>query len=300
MYVKIPVRVCRYANARDCKMKIDCVKPYSGSVYTLLVACVFAALTCAAATTDAEPVSAERQHTWWAGPGYWDRRHAAKLKEIASGPKEYDFVFLGDSITHGWEGWSEKADLAAVDKAYGQGMLKFRNGPGRKVWDEMKKEFRLLNLGCGGDTTQNVLWRLDHGEMDGYKTHGVALMIGTNNGESAEEIAEGIKAVVRKILEKQPEAKVVLMPIFPAEHSLSAPRRVRNAKASELAKSVADGERVIWLDFNNVFLEKDGTLSAEMMPDYLHPLEHGYRLWRAAIEPVMRKVLKSAENARKI
>lgn len=85
MYVKIPVRVCRYANARDCKMKIDCVKPYSGSVYTLLVACVFAALACAAATTDAEPVSAERQHTWWAGPGYWDRRHAAKLKEIASG-----------------------------------------------------------------------------------------------------------------------------------------------------------------------------------------------------------------------
>ena len=277
-------------------MKIDCVKPYSGSVYTLLVACVFAALTCAAATTDAEPVSVERQHTWWAGPGYWDRRHAAKLKEIAAGPKEYDFVFLGDSITHNWEGWSEQTDIDVVTNAHAKGVLKFPNGPGRVVWEEMKREFRLLNLGCGGDTTQNVLWRLDHGEMDGYRTRGVALMIGTNNGESAEEIAEGIKAVVRKILEKQPEAKVVLMPIFPAEHSPSAPRRVRNAKASELAKSVADGERVIWLDFNKVFLEKDGTLSAEMMPDYLHPLEHGYRLWRAAIEPVMRKVLKSAEK----
>ena len=123
MYVKIPVRVCRYANARDCKMKIDCVKPYSGSVYTLLVACVF----------------------------------------------------------------------------------------------------RRTDVRCGGDTTQNVLLRLAHGEMDGYRTRGVALMIGTNNGESAEEIAEGIKAVVHKILEKQPEAKVVLMPIFPAEHSPSAP-----------------------------------------------------------------------------
>ena len=143
--------------AKGSRMDFDCRKPYSLSVHILLVACMSAALTCAAATTDAEPVSAERQHTWWAGPGYWDRRHAAKLKEIASGPKEYDFVFLGDSITHGWEGWSEKADLEAVDKAYGQGMLKFRNGPGRKVWDEMKKEFRLLNLGCGGDTTQNVL-----------------------------------------------------------------------------------------------------------------------------------------------
>lgn len=257
----------------------------------MLIACAFAALPCAAATTDAESVSPERQHTWWAGPGYWDRRHAAKLREIASGPKEYDFVFLGDSITHSWEGWSDPADLEAVDKAYGQGMLKFRNGPGRKVWNEMKKEFRLLNLGCAGDTTQNVLWRIDHGELEGYRTRGVALMIGTNNSEPAEEIAEGIKAVVRRILEKQPEAKVVLMPIFPAEHSPFAPRRVRNAKASELAKSVADGERVIWLDFNSAFLEKDGTLSPEMMPDYLHPLEHGYRLWRVAIEPVMRKVI---------
>ena len=264
----------------------------------LMILCAAVALSAsvAAATTDAEIVSPERQNTWWAGSGYWDRRHAAKLKEIAAGPKEYDFVFIGDSITHGWEGWSDPLDLEAVDKAYEKGMLKFRNGPGRKVWDEMKKEFRLLNLGCGGDTTQNVLWRIDHGELDGYKTRGVTLMIGTNNSEPGEEIAEGIKAIVRKILEKQPSAKVVLMPIFPAEHSPSAPRRIRNAKASELAKSIADGERVIWLDFNNVFLEKDGTLSAEMMPDYLHPLEHGYRLWRAAIEPVMRKVLNGSES----
>ena len=194
----------------------------------------FAALTCAAATTDAELVPPERQHPWWTGPGYWDRRHAAKLKEIAAGPKEYDFVFIGDSITHGWEGWSDPVDLEAVDKAYAQGMLKFQNGPGRKVWDEMKKEFRLLNLGCGGDTTQNVLWRLDHGEMDGYRTRGVALMIGTNNGEPAEEIAAGIKAIVRKIIEKQPEAKVVLMPIFPAEHSPSAPRRIRTPRRASL------------------------------------------------------------------
>ena len=277
-------------------MEIDCSKPYAASLRMMIVAYMFAALSCAAATTDAEPVTPERQHTWWAGPGYWDRRHAAKLKEIAAGPKEYDFVFVGDSITHSWEGWSDPLDLEAVDKAYGQGMLKFRNGPGRKVWDEMKQEFRLLNLGCAGDTTQNVLWRMGHGELDGYKTRGVALMIGTNNDEPAEEIAEGIKAVVRKILERQPAAKVVLMPIFPAENSPSAPRRIRNARASELAKSIADGERVIWLDFNSVFLEKDGTLSVEMMPDYLHPLEHGYRLWRAAIEPVMRKVLNGEEK----
>ena len=256
-----------------------------------LVVNAFAALSCASATIDAEPVPTEDQSPWWAGPDYWNRRHAAKLLEIAAGSKEYDFVFLGDSITHNWEGWSEQADIDVVTNAHAKGVLKFPNGPGRVVWEEMKREFRLLNLGCGGDTTQNVLWRIEHGELDGYKTRGVALMIGTNNEESADEIARGITAVVKAILAKQPEAKVILMPIFPAEHSPYAPRRIRNAKASELAKSATDGERVIWLDFNRLFLEPDGTISASMMPDYLHPLERGYRLWRAAIEPVMRKVI---------
>ena len=243
-----------------------------------------------AATTVAAPVPKENQSPYWAGPDYWDRRHAAKLAEIAAGPKEYDFVFIGDSITHNWEGWSDPIDCAVVEKAYKNGQLKFPNGPGRKVWEEMKGEFRLLNLGCGGDTTQNVLWRLDHGELDGYRTKGVALMIGTNNRESAKAVAEGIKAVVRKILEKQPQAKVILMPIFPCGETQTSDNRMRNADVEWYVRPVADGERVIWLDFNRDFLEPDGTLSPAMMPDYLHPLEPGYRLWRSAIEPVMRRI----------
>ena len=142
-----------------------------------------------------------------------------------------------------------------------------------------------------GDTTQNVLWRIRHGELDGYKTRGVALMIGTNNEESADEIAKGITAVVKAVLEKQAEAKIILMPIFPAEYSPSASRRIRNAKASESAMSIADGERVIWLDFNDQFLNSDGTLSASMMPDYLHPIERGYRIWSMAIVPIMRRIV---------
>ena len=244
------------------------------------------------ATAIAQAVPVERQSPYWAGPEFWNRRHAAKLAEIAAGPKEYDFVFLGDSITHNWEGWSDPKDVEVVTKAYEKGRLKFPNGPGRKVWEEMKKEFRLLNLGCGGDKTQNVLWRIENGELDGYRTKGVALMIGTNNGESPKEVAEGIKAVVRRILEKQPDASVVLMPIFPSGGSRDNKRRQRNDRVNEIIRPMADGKRVIWLDFNKDFLEPDGSLSKAMMPDYLHPVEHGYRLWRAAIEPVMRQVLK--------
>ena len=244
------------------------------------------------ATAIAQAVPAERQSPYWAGAGFWDQRHAAKLAEIAAGPKEYDFVFIGDSITHNWEGWSDPRDVEVVTKAYENGRLKFPNGPGRKVWEEMKKEFRLLNLGCAGDRTQNVLWRIENGELDGYRTKGIALMIGTNNGESSEDVADGIRAVVERILEKQPEAKVVLMPIFPCGGSKADKRRQRNERANEIIRDMADGNRVIWLDFNSAFLEPDGSLSKSMMPDHLHPLEHGYRIWRAAIEPVMRKVLR--------
>ena len=259
----------------------------------------FGAEKCARpATAIAQAVPVERQSPYWAGAGFWDRRHKAKLVEIAAGPKEYDFVFIGDSITHNWEGWSDPKDVEVATKAYENGRLKLPNGPGRKVWDEMKKEFRLLNLGCCGDRTQNVLWRIENGELDGYRTKGVALMIGTNNKESPEEVAAGIKAVMERILEKQPEAKVVLMPIFPRASSRDNGRRRNNDRANEIIRAMADGERVIWLDFNSAFLAADGSVSKTLMPDYLHPDEQGYRIWRAAIEPVMRKVLKRLQLRR--
>lgn len=252
---------------------------------------LFLPILLAAAANVATPVPAEGQNPWWAGKDYWTRRHEAKLKEIAAGPKEYDFVFVGDSITHNWEGWSDPIDVEKVTRAHANGgPLKVPNGPGRRVWEEMKKEFRLLNLGCGGDTTANVLWRLEHGEMDGYRTRGVALMIGTNNGGTPEEIAAGVKAVVRKIREKQPQARVVLMPIFPCGETQTEPGRIRNEMASAYFRGAADGEHVVWLDFNRDFLEPDGRLTKAMMPDLLHPLEPGYRLWRSAIEPVMRRI----------
>lgn len=281
------------------KMKTAMTVALAVSVFALtctaseVVPCVAASVMqkCAAPETAiARAVPVERQSPRWAGPGFWDRRHRAKLEEIASGPKEYDFVFVGDSITHNWEGWNDPVDIAVVTKAYERGTLKFPNGPGRKVWEEMKKEFRLLNLGCAGDTTQNVLWRIEHGEMDGYRTRGVALMIGTNNGGSPEDVAAGIREILRKIQEKQPDATIVLMPIFPAGAKPTSPRRTKNNRVNELIRPFADGTRIVWLDFNGMFLEPDGSISLSMMPDYLHPIERGYSLWRAAIEPVMRKV----------
>ena len=235
------------------------------------------------------PVPPSEQSPYWAGPGYWDRRHVAKLAEIAAGPKEYDCVFLGDSITHNWEGWSDPADIAVVTAAYASGELKFPNGPGRAVWEELKAQgLRLLNIGIGGDRTQNVLWRLDHGEMDGYRTRFVSLMIGTNNvDDTPEDRAEGIRAVLAKIAEKQPDATILLTPIFPNGATKDDPGRIPRDKTNAIIRGFADGRRIVWLDFNDKFLDADGNLSAEMMPDFLHPLEAGYRIWADALRPLL-------------
>ena len=228
------------------------------------------------------------QSPYWAGPGYWDRRHAAKLAEIAAGPKEYDCVLVGDSITHNWEGWSDPADIAVVTAAYARGELKFPNGPGRAVWEELRRSFRLLNLGIGGDCTQNVLWRLDHGELDGYRTRFVAIMIGTNNvDDTPEDRAEGIRAILEKVSEKQPTSTILLSPIFPRGATPDDPVNLSMEKTNAIIRGFTDGRRIVWLDFNAEFLDADGTLPATLFPDSLHPLEEGYRIWATALKRVI-------------
>jgi len=258
----------------------------------VLACSCFAAAISPPATAVATRRPDEKQEPYWAGKGFWNRRHAAKLAEIAAGPKEYDCVFVGDSITHNWEGWSDPVDVVKVTHQYEIGKLKFPNGPGRKVWDEMKTRYRLLNLGIGGDSTQYVLWRLENGEMDGYRARCVMLMIGANNYQPVDDVVAGIKACVDKIAEKQPQAKILLSPIFPSRRSASDPRRLFENRVNAAIRHFADGKKVVWVDFNAQFLEPDGTLTPEMMPDYLHPLEQGYRIWQTAVEPYLVK----AEN----
>ena len=205
---------------------------------------------------------------------WWDRM-AAKRREIADNAgKGFDIVWVGDSITHQWE--SEK-----------------HGGP--KVFGEYFGKYRTLNLGIGCDYTQHVLWRLLYdGELDGYAAKVVTLMIGTNNCESkdtVEETAEGIWRIVEVIREKQPQATLVLMPIFPRGGSPKYVYRLRNNKVNGLLKARADkaaDPRIVWLDFNAKFLAPDGTLPPDVMRDTLHPDEKGYRIWAESISKVLR------------
>ena len=117
-------------------------------------------------------------------------------------------------------------------------------------------------------------------------------MIGTNNPErNPADVAAGVKRVLEIIRAKHPEAKVVLMPIFPRGAKPDDKNRVRNEKVNAIIMGYADGKDVIWLDFNAEFLEPDGTMTKRVMNDLLHPNATGYQIWLDAISPVFKRIL---------
>lgn len=192
--------------------------------------------------------------------GGWMKRHESFNERVKKG--NVDLLLIGDSITQGWE------------------------GQGKKVWEEFYTKRNAVNLGIGGDRTQHVLWRLDHGNVDGIKPKAAVLMIGTNNAGSntSEQIAEGVKAIVDKLKEKLPETKVLVLAIFPRGANKDDARRKVNQGANELIAKLADDKQVFFLDIGPKFLAEDGTLSKEIMPDLLHLNEKSYRIWAESIE----------------
>ena len=214
-------------------------------------------------------------HSWDPAPNWWAKRHEAKLKELASYNGKIDVVMIGDSITHNWEGARGPAS------AYGGKQLA-----------ELRKTCSAVCLGYGGDTTRNVLWRLENGELDGYEAKCVMLMIGTNNGgeDSPADIAAGIREILDVIARKQPKAVTVLLPVFPRGEKPDNWYRGRHRKINSIIRGFADGKRVVWCDFTDRFLEPDGSITKEMMWDYLHPGTKGYEIWADAVFPLIRDV----------
>ena len=198
---------------------------------------------------------------------WWGTRCLEKRNEIVAGPTEYDLVFVGDSITHRWER---------------------KGGEGVNVYAELKKTYKILNLGYGGDRTQHVLWRLQNGELEGYKAKLFMLMIGTNNSENHVEVAEGTKRIIETIRAKHPESKILLLPIFPRGDSVKFSRRVRNEAVNKITKKFADGKNVILVDFNAKLVDEKGDTKV-FMDDRLHTNEKGYIIWRDAVLPYFKK-----------
>jgi lysophospholipase L1-like esterase len=220
-----------------------------------LIVAVTIASAALATNTAIAPVSKAGKATWMA-------RHQAMNARAQQG--HIDLIYVGDSIVEGYE------------------------TQGKDTWDRYYAPRHALNLGISGDRTEHVLWRLDHGNLDGLAPTLAIVMIGQNNGgrNTAEEIGAGVTAVVQQIRTKLPTTKILLLAIFPRREKPTQERTVL-AKASRIAAQLADNHTIFYLDINKAFLRPDGSIPAELMPDFEHPSAKGYRLWAEAIEPTV-------------
>ena len=199
---------------------------------------------------------------------HWMERHQGVLNRIQAGPA--DLIFIGNSLTQRWE------------------------SAGKAVWQAYYGDRNAVNMGFDGDGTQNVLWRLDHGEIDGSSPKLAVVLIGSNhvNGYTVEEISDGIKAICCRIVSKLPRTKILLLSILPRGDA-SAAAAYRLAKASEEAAKMVDNRTIYYLDIREKFLDADGNVSSVFMGvDHVHLTEEGYQELAGLLEPTIARLLK--------
>ncbi len=207
-----------------------------------------------------------------------------KFLEIAK-KGDVDLLFIGDSITQGW------------------------GGSGAKVWADSYGKLKPANFGIGGDRTEHVLWRITAGkELEGIKPKVIVMMIGTNNtgSNTSEDIAQGVKAILDEFAKQKPDAKVLLLGVFPRATGVTLEKGATGAtkeqtkagnnkktwEINDLIKKYDDGKKVFFLDISEKFLDKDGGLPKDVMPDLLHLSEKGYKIWADSIKDKLTELLK--------
>jgi lysophospholipase L1-like esterase len=198
---------------------------------------------------------------------YFQQKYQANLEVAKKG--DIDVLFMGDSITDFW-----------------------RNA-GKLVQDKYWGNLKVANFGIAGDTTQGVLYRLQHGEGQGFSPKAVMLMIGTNNigRNTAAEIAEGIGAVVLELQKDFPKANILLLAVFPRS-TPNDPVRTTLAEINTLIAKLHDGDRVNYLDIGSKFLDAQGNIPKDVMSDALHPSTKGYEIWAEAVKEPLGNLMK--------
>lgn len=225
---------------------------------------IFAAATVLALDHDIPAIVPAPQTAGW-----WMPQHERNVARVRQG--SVDLLMIGDSITQGW-----------LDE-------------GRRVCERYYAHRRAVNLGFNSDRTEQVLWRLQHGEIDGIHPKVAVVMIGTNNSgtrkDPPDETAAGVKAIVTLLRAKLPETKILLLGIFPRGATATDSLRRLNSTINDRLSGFADGQHLFYLDLGHLFLERDGRLKRELMLDLLHPNEQGYRVWAEGMEPQLKTLL---------
>ena len=246
------------------------MKPFHTHLTILALSALAGFAAHAAELESTTPVAAKTNGEKW-----WNGNCERILTDIKKMNGKIDVAFVGDSITARWRGGEN--------------------------WEKHWGSYRAVNMGIGGDQTQHVLWRLQNGGLDDYKAKLFVVMIGTNNmwGRNSDpaHAAAGVKAVIDLIQAKQPQAKILLMSILPLGEKPNPGRETRAAVNELISKY--QGGAVQYIDISAKFLEPDGTISKEVMHDFLHLAPKGYDIWAEAIADKVKEIVGKTPSARK-
>jgi len=205
-------------------------------------------------------------------PDWWRERAGQLEQRLAAVPRSR-LLFIGDSITQGWE------------------------REGAEVWQQRYAPLGAINFGISGDRTEHLLWRLRRVGDVAFEPEVTVVLIGTNNTNadqfSSAQIVAGVRAVVTDVQDHWPRTKVLLLGLFPRGRSVDA----QSAKIDRVNRSIRelhDGEAVHYLDIGDVFVDPAGRVQEALMPDYLHLSPQGYELWAEAMAPALARLLGDA------
>ncbi len=239
-----------------------------------------AAFFAAVAAQDIAPLQGVSREKETSPRWSWEERHDKFMAQIAEGEKEYDIVFVGDSITE---------------------LMLNKNRGNHKPFREAYGELKTLNLGIIGDRIENVVWRLENGELDGYKAKVFRVLIGTNNVPkrwTPERLAAGTGQIVAMIREKHPESKIEILSLLPRDDRKCPKDGMERIKAANaLYAKLADGETVFFVDAFGLFLNEDGSPKNELFKDGLHPNADGYKVLFDKEKPEQLKLMKRLESS---
>ena len=198
-----------------------------------------------------------------------DRRGLDRLEKINQAVENtpHSMLLLGDSLIEGWS---------------------------PAVWESSLAPRRALNAGVSGDYTENVLWRLKHGNVAGVPPKVVVLLIGTNDlaaGRSPDLTADGIRANLEFLRQRLPQTRILLLALLPREESPMAPLRLAVSRVNGLIRNCGDGEHIFYADIGDVLLDGSGRLTRDLSPDHLHFSARAYALIASRLDPLLDKLL---------
>lgn len=203
----------------------------------------------------------------WMSVNTWDKMHAEDV--LAAQYDSVDVLFVGDSITAGWD-WA--------------------------IWEKNFKPLNAANFGIGGDNTGNVLWRLQHGAVGNLQPKLIVLLIGVNNvgglQESPEQAADGVTRVVQQLQLAWPNSKILLNAVFPFDQDAKSPNRAKVKQLNKIIGKLGNNKTIFFKDYGPLLLAKDGSIPADIMKDFLHPTPKGYEIWANAMTPDIEALLK--------